>query len=157
MQTRKIQHGFTLIELMIVVAMIGILSAIAFPTYTRYVIRSQRVAAQGDLMLLTGQMERSYTVNQHYANTADMSKCGNVSSATWSGTVQAPFGNAKKHYTLTCVISDGGQTYVITATPVTTSNQKNDGKMTISSKTLKQWDKNNDGSFSSAENTWNQQ
>jgi type IV pilus assembly protein PilE len=58
--------GFTLIELMIVVAIIAILSAIAYPSYITYITKSRRVAAEGCLSQYSNYMERYYTTNLGY-------------------------------------------------------------------------------------------
>jgi type IV pilus assembly protein PilE len=58
--------GFSLIELMIVVAIIAILAAIAYPSYTRYVIKTNRSAAEGCLSEYANYMERFYTTNLRY-------------------------------------------------------------------------------------------
>lgn len=59
--TMKRQQGFTLIEMMIVVAIIGILAAIAYPSYQSYVERTRRGQAQADLLELVQFMERRYS------------------------------------------------------------------------------------------------
>ncbi|WP_417227670.1 type IV pilin protein [Amphritea sp.] len=66
----KQEQGFTLIELMIVVAIVGIISAIAYPSYREQVAQSRRVDAQGSLTSLAQFLERHYTVSGAYTGAA---------------------------------------------------------------------------------------
>ncbi|SEL74123.1 type IV pilus assembly protein PilE [Pseudoxanthomonas sp. GM95] len=58
--------GFTLIELMIVVAVVAILAAIAYPSYQRYVLRTYRGQAKADLVEYAQMAERFHTANNTY-------------------------------------------------------------------------------------------
>ncbi|MDX1677923.1 type IV pilin protein [Arsukibacterium sp.] len=60
------QTGFSLIEVMIVVVIVGILASVAYPSYRDYVLRSNRAAAQACLMELSQFMERNYTQFMRY-------------------------------------------------------------------------------------------
>ncbi|HUG99967.1 MAG TPA: type IV pilin protein [Gammaproteobacteria bacterium] len=63
------QQGFTLIELMIVVVVVAILAALAFPQYRDYVLRSNRAVAKSALTQIADRQEQFYVANKSYATT----------------------------------------------------------------------------------------
>jgi len=94
-------RGFTLIELMTVVAVIGILSALAMPSYRDYILRGQLVDATNLLSAGQANMERYFQDNRQY-------------SATGSNTPPCATSSTLGKFTLTCTTA--ANTYLMTAT-----------------------------------------
>ena len=67
---RKAPRGFTLIEVMIVVAMVAILAAIAIPSYQNYIRKTRRTDAKNALLDLATREEKFYSINNKYSTTA---------------------------------------------------------------------------------------
>ena len=72
MQMRKYMQGVTLMELMIVVVVIGILTAIAFPNYREFVARAKRAEAKAALLKIATNQEKFYLQNQRFGTLAEL-------------------------------------------------------------------------------------
>ncbi|MCP4389996.1 MAG: prepilin-type N-terminal cleavage/methylation domain-containing protein [Gammaproteobacteria bacterium] len=111
----KKQQGFTLIELAIVVAIIGILSVVAFGFYGDYVISSNRTEGRAALQTASGTLEKCRSLYGAYNNAS----CNYADFQTTSG-----------YYDITDAINATGTTFTLTATPVVGSPQANDADCT---------------------------
>lgn len=142
--------GFTLIELMIVVAIMGILIAVAYPNYASYISKTRRSDAQGVLVNFANAMERHFTADNTYGGAANG---GADTGAPSIFPTQAPVDGNTKYYNLTIVSADGTG-YVLRAAPI--GAQVGDGYLEITSTGQRRWDRNNDGDTADAnENSWN--
>ncbi len=108
MQNKKRRNiaGFTLIELMIVVAIIAIIAAIGYPAYGNYVIRGKRSEGRSTLLDAAALLERYYSDNNQYAALATVG----IASTSENG-----------HYNITQEsLANSNQTYTLRATPTFT-------------------------------------
>lgn len=113
------EHGFTLIELMIVVAIIAILAAIALPNYNSYVTRSKLSEMQATLSDLRVKMEQFYQDYRNYGNADGAGNCGLDSN----GTARVTFSGIGKYFdydasSARCTVSSSQQAFIITATSI---------------------------------------
>ncbi len=106
------QKGFSLIELMIVVAIVGILGAIAYPSYIQYVQRSHRADAKTALLNDAQFMERNFTESSAY----DQDKAGNNITSASLPYQQSPSTGGGAVYNIT-LANLTATTYTLTATP----------------------------------------
>lgn len=118
-QASQRQRGFTLIELMVVVAIVGILAAIALPAYSQYLVRSNRAAAQSYLMELSQAQTQYMADSRTYAASVD--------------DLQLPVPDAiAAKYDIEIELEDGPpKGFTIKATPVEGTSQVDDGELSI--------------------------
>lgn len=115
--------GFTLIELMVAVAIIAILAAVAIPNYQNYIIKSNRAAAQAFMLDLDNREKQYFLDARAYTQT--------VTDLT---TVPA---NVGKFYAITIAVFTAPPTFTITATPIAGARQASDGNLTLDSAGVK--------------------
>lgn len=146
MAKRDKAQGMTLIELMIVVAIIAILSGIAFPMYQQHVIKTNRVDAQSVLIEAAQFMERHYTANHRYHQ-----DLAGVAIALPAELTVSPVGADTTYYNVT-ISAVTASTYTLTATPQ--GAQIGDGRLETNNLGVKMWDKNNNNVIDLDESCW---
>ncbi|MET1253544.1 type IV pilin protein [Aliikangiella maris] len=122
------QKAFTLVELMIVIAIIGVISMFAYPSYTRYVERSKRTEAMG---VLTNAVQ---AIEKYRANNYTYKVAGDDITLIFSNRVPVDVGK-DKYYDIALVST--ANSYTFTATP--TGSMAGDGNLTINNTGARTW------------------
>lgn len=115
--------GFTLIELMIAVAILGILATVAFPSYQDHVRKSKRSDGQAALMDIMAKQERYYT--DHNTYTSDLTDIGYGAAANVDTT--------EGYYKVKAESCGSGLTACVKLTATAQGDQANDGNLTLDS------------------------
>ena len=111
--------GFTLVELLITVAIVAILASVAFPAYTDFVTRSNRTEAQRELLRIANLQEQFYIDSRGY--TSDMKKLGLGAD---------PFITENGYYSIDAALANGG--FVLTATALEPQKSNDSNCLTLS-------------------------
>jgi type IV pilus assembly protein PilE len=116
MKSKQLQKGVTLIELVVVMIIVGILAAVAIPSYRNYVIRSNRADAKDALLALATQQEKFYLQCNRYATTIGAApNCatfvlqGAAASKNGWYTLDIPVGNVTSYSVRATAAAGGSQ------------------------------------------------
>ncbi|MBI5901495.1 MAG: prepilin-type N-terminal cleavage/methylation domain-containing protein [Rhodocyclales bacterium] len=129
--------GFTLIELMIVVVIVGILLGIAVPNYRDYIVKASREAAKTELLQLANLQEKIFLNSNNYGFSVTSAYTGQSTGGL--GRTSGKTEDGKYDIVLyasdtgTTLMTAVGQYYRLAAVPVAGSTQASDGTITISS------------------------
>ncbi|WP_428634259.1 type IV pilin protein [Sedimenticola sp.] len=143
-------HGFTLIEIMITLAIVGIISSIAYPSYVAYVERTRRSECQGVISNFALAMERFFAANSTYAGAANGgANTGTPAVSTFVS--KCPLDGSQVYYTLS-IQAASASSYTLRATPA--GVQAGNGYLEVRSNGQKGWDRDNDGALAADELNW---
>ncbi|PKO69505.1 MAG: type 4 fimbrial biosynthesis protein [Betaproteobacteria bacterium HGW-Betaproteobacteria-16] len=111
-------HGFTLIEVMIVVAIVAILASIALPSYESYLRRGQAQEAFGALADYRTKLELYYQDNRGYGVAGGVDCANGPTAPSWSSFVPSD----SQYFSYSCVLGADNQSYTLTATGARSSS-----------------------------------
>ncbi|ONG40953.1 pilus assembly protein PilE [Enhydrobacter sp. H5] len=144
MKNRYSQQGFTLIELMIVVALVGILAAIAYPSYQRYVIKTKRTDMMTEMQNIASRIESQKLALGRYT---DIPLANVLTGSVTSGTVGYPATDTLYDVSIWDASTTNAEKMIgnnitnrqweIRAVPRTAKQMANDGTLTLNAQGLK--------------------
>ena len=139
------ESGFTLIELMIVVTIVGLLSMVAYPSYQDYIRRAERTAAMGFVAEIAQRQEIIFNNQRKYFDWPNLGM-----------TMPPRLANNYATPTVTPIDPALGVlgSYTITLTPKTSGIMKNDGSLVLLSSGVRFRDMNVNGSEDASDKTW---
>jgi len=127
------ERGFTLIDLIIAIAIVAILTRIALPSYQAYIVRASRQSAQSELVALANAQEKIFLNSNAYTANVTTAYTGQS-----SGGLGVTSGNTKDNrYAITAAAT--ATTFTLTATPASGTPQANDGVLTINEQNVRTW------------------
>lgn len=150
----RAMRGFTLIEIMIAVAIIGILATIALPAYNERVIDTRRSDCMAAMLGFAQAMEKFYAVNYTYEGAGAGGADDGVAPAAAVYPDQCPLeGTARYDLKLKSGTVTAGE-YRLQAVPVSTGPQAGDGNIEIDHLGRRFWDEDGDGIWEAGEADW---
>lgn len=133
------RRGFSLIEMMIVVAIIGILASLAYPGYRSYVVRSNRADAQQTLQQYSLRAERYFIQRNTYDGLTDFIASLKPVEGSGEWRIHGIYDFAAAVPTTCAGEGAGTFSYSISATPLTGKSNEGDGALTLCSDGMKVW------------------
>jgi type IV pilus assembly protein PilE len=143
----KLSDGFSLIELMVALIIVGILAAIAVPSYSSYQVRSARAVAQKELLEMAALQEKIYLNSSAYTTSV---------SAVYTGQSSGGLGSAQTNdgkYNFSCNACTA-QSFELQAAPVAGKAQAGDGCILIRENGVRQWHAGSDTCAAASPVAW---
>ena len=138
----KKTQAFTLLELIIAVAIVGILAAVAYPNYQSSIQKSHRADGKAALLNLANIMERYYTEKATYCDAADsttgnaVTNCGGAGNDTGKPAIYSTPAETAAYYTI-AINAASPNTYTLSATPTGAQSTDSCSTLTLTSTGVK--------------------
>ncbi len=128
LSSKTTQRGVTLLELMITVAIIGIIASVAYPSYQEFVMSSRRADGQATLMSFASAVERHFTINDSYVGIASGALPSAPAPSVFAS--EAPVDSNDKYYDLRVTVLTAS-TFTLSAVPKNAQSGDSCGTLTL--------------------------